>query len=128
METIDPYRTFKQASIILGLSGGRLMPLDVLRITRVWLVWTIVSFPISPSVYALIWHGDRCFGPLPPELWKSPLACLVSAAALAPFAAVFGGLAKDDAPPPNMWPGILLTACVLGAVAVAVQVALKRKT
>ena len=103
------------------------MPSDALRFTRVWLVWTLLSLLVSPSIYALIWHGNRCFGPQPPGLGEAPLTCLGSAAVLAPFAAIFGGLAKDDAPYPNMWPGILLTACILGAVAAAVQVAVKRK-
>ena len=100
---------------------------SVLRFSRAWVVWTLVAFPLSPSIYLLLWHGNRCFGPQPPGLEETPITCLVLMAGLAPFGAIFGTLSHDDSPPPNMWPGIFLTVLVIGLTASIVQMALTRK-
>lgn len=78
------------------------------------LVATLISLPFSPSIYALMWFGHRCFGPTPPGSTESPTACLTSFAIGAPFVALMGPLTHDDQPPDNVWPGILLTSVIIG--------------
>ena len=84
-------------------------------------VWVLVALPFSPSIYALFRLGRGCFGPQPPGLEQSALGCLGISAVIAPFAAVFGPLSKDESPPINLWPGILLTALVIGALMASVR-------
>jgi hypothetical protein len=80
-----------------------------------WL--TLLTLPFSPSIYFLILRGNRCFeAPAPLVIAGSPVKCLLDITVLAPFFAVFGGLAHDDGPEDNPWPGILLTALIIGVL------------
>ena len=103
------------------------MSSSVMRFSRAWLVWSLVAFPLSPSIFVLLWHGNRCFGPQPPGLAEPPITCLAFMAAFAPLGAVWGTLGKDESAPPNMWPGIVLTTLVIGLIASIVQTACTRK-
>ena len=80
------------------------------------LLWALLTLPAAPSIYVIAAHGNRCFGAQPSGLEQSPIECLITFAALAPIAALFGGLAHDDVDPPSMWPGILTTAIIIGGI------------
>lgn len=85
------------------------------------IVWiTLLTLPFSPSIYFLIIRGNRCFeAPAALAIAGSPVKCLLGITVFAPFFAVFGGLAHDDGPDDNPWPGILLTSLIIG-IALAV--------
>lgn len=85
-----------------------------------WL--TLLALPFSPSIYFLIIHGNRCFeAPAPLATADSPAECLFGITVFAPVFAVFGGLAHDDGPDGNPWPGILLTSLIIGVMLAAIR-------
>ena len=87
----------------------------------------LLALPFSPSIYLLITHGNRCFeAPAPLASAESPVDCLFGIAALAPFFAVFGGLAHDDGPVDSPWPGILLTALIIGVMFATIRACFSR--
>ncbi|MEN2791546.1 hypothetical protein ABC974_18065 [Sphingomonas oligophenolica] len=74
----------------------------------------LLILPLSPSIYWLTLYGHRCFegaGPVSPD--SAPL-CLVKSALEAPFVFLLGPLAHDDEQPPDVWPGVFLTALIIG--------------
>jgi len=90
-----------------------------------WL--TLLALPFSPSIYFLIIHGNRCFeAPAPLASAESPAECFFGITVLAPFFAVFGGLAHDAGPDDNPWPGILLTSLIIGITLAAIQARFSR--
>ena len=75
----------------------------------------LLALPLAPSIYWLTWYGHRCFdgsGPVSPD--SAPL-CLVKSALSAPFVFLLGPLAHDDESPLVIWPGVFLTALIIGA-------------
>ncbi len=63
----------------------------------------IVILPLAPSVAQLTFHRGHCYAPAPPELKETPADCLIGSAAMAPLVLIFGGIALDEDPRPQLW-------------------------
>ena len=63
----------------------------------------LVIAPLSPSIAQLTFHRDRCYPPTAPELKVSAVECLIESASMAPLVLIFGGVALDEDPRPQMW-------------------------
>lgn len=93
---------------------GKFMPYLVAAIPG-GLIATLVALPFSPSIYWLIFYGHQCFDGSGFASIQSASMCLADSMMGAPGAALIGPLAHDDEPAPDVWPGIFLTAFIIGA-------------